>query len=106
MYLLQWRALQGLQRTLATCMHCMRFSVSACTHAILGRLILIRSAFASYLSTTEHLSCVLHHPTMYVCYCAHVGVIGRKVSRSGYDVTPLTPEQKAAEAAKLNDFQR
>eukprot|EP00878_Enallax_costatus_P008439 GHUV01008820.1.p1 GENE.GHUV01008820.1~~GHUV01008820.1.p1 ORF type:complete len:169 (+),score=31.02 GHUV01008820.1:165-671(+) len=36
----------------------------------------------------------------------NTGMIGRKVSRSGFDVTPLTPEEKAAEAAKLNDFQR
>jgi len=30
----------------------------------------------------------------------------RKVSRSGFDVTPLTPEQKAQEAQQLTDFQR
>jgi hypothetical protein len=30
----------------------------------------------------------------------------RKVSRSGFDVTPLTAEQRQQEAAKLNDFQR
>lgn len=30
----------------------------------------------------------------------------RKISKAGYDVTPLTAEQKAAEAAKLTEFQR
>ncbi|WIA32863.1 hypothetical protein OEZ86_006038 [Tetradesmus obliquus] len=30
----------------------------------------------------------------------------RKVSKLGFDVTPLTAEQRQAEAAKLNDFQR
>lgn len=30
----------------------------------------------------------------------------RKVSRSGFDVTPLTAEQKAKEAAQLTDFQK
>jgi hypothetical protein len=30
----------------------------------------------------------------------------RKVSKSGFDVTPLTAEQRQQEAAKLNDFQR
>ncbi|KAF8067191.1 msrB [Scenedesmus sp. PABB004] len=34
------------------------------------------------------------------------GATPRKVSRSGFDVTPLTPEQRAAEAASLTDFQR
>jgi len=34
------------------------------------------------------------------------GVTARKVSRSGFDVTPLTPEQKAQEAQQLTDFQR
>jgi len=33
-------------------------------------------------------------------------VVDRKLSKSGYDVTPLTDEQKAAEAAKLTEFQR
>jgi hypothetical protein len=30
----------------------------------------------------------------------------RKVSGLGFDVTPLTAEQRQQEAAKLNDFQR
>lgn len=30
----------------------------------------------------------------------------RKMSQLGFDVTPLTAEEKAQEAAKLNDFQR
>eukprot|EP00803_Ostreobium_quekettii_P000123 evm.model.scf_11.2 EVM.evm.TU.scf_11.2 scf_11:9538-12524(-) len=30
----------------------------------------------------------------------------RKISKSGYDVTPLTLKQKAEDAAKLNNFQR
>lgn len=30
----------------------------------------------------------------------------RKVSRLGFDVTPLSAEQKAQEAAQLTDFQR
>jgi hypothetical protein len=34
------------------------------------------------------------------------GSEGRKVSRAGFDISPLTPEQKAAEAGQLTDFQR
>ncbi len=30
----------------------------------------------------------------------------RKISRAGFDVTPLTAEQREAEAAKLTAFQR
>jgi hypothetical protein len=29
-----------------------------------------------------------------------------KISASGYDVTPLTEEEKKADAAKLTEFQR
>eukprot|EP00882_Tetradesmus_deserticola_P033069 GHRQ01037741.1.p2 GENE.GHRQ01037741.1~~GHRQ01037741.1.p2 ORF type:complete len:113 (+),score=29.50 GHRQ01037741.1:180-518(+) len=34
------------------------------------------------------------------------GAAPRKLSQSGFDVTPLTAEQRQQEAAKLNDFQR
>lgn len=30
----------------------------------------------------------------------------RKISKSGYDVTPLTEEERQAAAANLTDFQR
>jgi hypothetical protein len=30
----------------------------------------------------------------------------RRISKAGYDVTPMTAEQRAAAAAKLTDFQR
>lgn len=30
----------------------------------------------------------------------------RRVSKAGYDITPLTAEQREAAAAKLTDFQR
>jgi len=33
------------------------------------------------------------------------GSTEKRVSRTGFDVTPLTAEQKAAEAQKLSDFQ-
>jgi non-canonical (house-cleaning) NTP pyrophosphatase len=44
--------------------------------------------------------------TLYAARTTHAGSASQRVSRAGFDVTPLTAAERAAEAAKLSDFQR